>query len=1038
MITSQRTLDKVTRMVPTYESLMFAPIRTIPQERLDTKEHLYAVPDDSQPWAPAEPGAPWGEAWSNTWFRGTVTLDAEEAEKNLYIRSGLGGRETLFYVDGQERGIFSQSLETGARGNHHTLLFHHAGQPAGTHQLTFECYAGHPCIGTMPMDPREKDADSPSNFSFRVGPVTLMERRDDVKDFVFDLQTLTQMAQVLPEKSTRRGSIVRCLAEVFAAVFQCPEEHPEEVWREALAKGREIMAPTLACTNGSSAPFIGLTGHSHMDTAWLWTSKETIRKNARTFSNALNLMEQYPEYRFIQSSPIHAEMVLNHYPDLFKRVAEKVAEGRWEPNGGMYVEADGNMPAGESFIRQFLYGQAFTQKHFDYRADTFWLPDTFGYSAALPQIMRGCGIKYFLTTKLSWNDTNTFPYDTFTWKGIDGSDVLVHFNRQGGAPDAGSLYKGVEDGRLLHTDISDKRLCSYGKGDGGGGPTFEEIELARRVRDLQGCPRSEHMSVSDFMGLLEQDQELYPVYNGELYVELHRGVLTVVAPIKKLNRRAESTLRDLELMDVLGSTAGLNRFDPDKLLSLWKVLLKNQFHDILPGTSIPEEHDEAIRALTELVEESTSAFRKRLGQVQKDSPAVTLLNPFSWEICQDVQVGALPKGHTLASEVNASQTIETIDGQIKTVVEGITRHALGLVSVPVVPCSSESASPFAMEGETLTTPFYKVRFSSEGYLDSLIDQRTGRELRGTGLPLNTFLMGEDLPKIYDNWDIDADQHLKMAPVKDRLSRSITDGPLQFRIRQTYRIGQHSVLMQDMVFHKNSARIDFETRVDWKEKHSLLKAGFDLNVRSMNMKSDIQFGWIERPTHRNTSFDAAKFEVCQHKWSDLSETGYGIAILNDGKYGIGVHQSDMRISLLKSGGHPDPRGGEGVHTFSYALLPHVGGFSAETVIREAHQFNHGDTTQTGALKQEVPSLVTVDQPNVLVESVKQAEDGNGIILRVFEAEGTGVNTTLDFGRTIQSVEATNMLEDPGDILLQSGQALDLTFSAFEIKTLRVLG
>lgn len=400
MNSNPRTLKKLERLAETYEALIFSEIGTLALECFETETHFRDEPDDGHPWEPAEAGRRWGSAWGSAWFRGRVEVRSEDADRDLYIRSGLGGVETLFFVNGEPQGIFSKSLETGARGNHHTLRFPRAGDAPGTYDLAFEGYAGHPCVGTHPMDPREKPAGEPSFYRHSAGPVRVMRRNGEVKDFVFDLKTLLQLAAILPETSTRCGNIRRGLVELFERVPQCPGEMEASQWLPLLGEARELMRPLLACTNGSSAAFAGLTGQSHMDTAYLWTSKETIRKCARTFSNALSLMEQYPEYRFIQSSPIHAEMMLEHYPRLFDRIKEKVAEGRWEPNGGMYVESDGNMPSGESFIRQFLYGQAFTRTHFDYTADTFWLPDTFGYSAAFPQILKGCGIKYFLTISI--------------------------------------------------------------------------------------------------------------------------------------------------------------------------------------------------------------------------------------------------------------------------------------------------------------------------------------------------------------------------------------------------------------------------------------------------------------------------------------------------------------------------------------------------------------------------------------------------------------------------------------------------------------
>lgn len=561
--------------------------------------------------------------------------------------------------------------------------------------------------------------------------------------------------------------------------------------------------------------------------------------------------------------------------------------------------------------------------------------------------------------------------------------------------------------------------------------------MSRRVKDLEGSPRSAHMGVSEFMALLAADQARYPRYHGELYVELHRGVQTVQARIKKRNRQCESALRELEMLDVLGEGLGLPPLDAERMRGLWKVLLKNQFHDILPGTSIPEEHIESLRATGELLETAESMVRAQWQTAFQAGEGCTVLNTFSWENTADVEVEALPEGQTLGSEVNESQTFETVDGERKTVVEGLYRAPLSLSGFERVPRCVESPVPFDFEGDRLMTPFYEVKFADNGGLDSLIDRRSGRELRGAGAPLNTFTLGEDLPNMWDNWDIDDDQVLKMKPVGAPEAVERTVGPLQVRIRQTFRLGRSSTLWQDMVFHKNSARIDFETKVDWQETHSLLKTGFNVSVTAMNFKSDIQFGWVERPTHRNTPYDQAKFEVCQHKWSDLSEPGYGVALLNDCNYGISVYGSDLRLSLLKSGGHPDPRGDRGVHSFRYALFPHAGPFRAETVVREAYAFNHRARVFAGLLPEDLPPPVQVDAPNVVVETVKRAEDGRGWILRLFEAEGTACRCRLEFGGTLCRIEQTNMLEETEALLLEQGTQMDLPLRAFGIVTLRVV-
>jgi alpha-mannosidase len=949
----------------------------------------------------------------------------------------------MLYVNGTAKGIFSKELETGARGYHHTIKVYDPADSCEELHFALECYAGHPCVGTHPMDEREATAFDDEAYRRRFRALTLVTRRDTVKDFVFDLKTLNQLVGALPESSFRRGDIIRALVEVFKVVPQAPKAMEESTWMSALETARQIMAPLLDCKNTSSAPRAGITGHSHMDTAWLWTSKETIRKCARTFSNALNLMDQYDEYRFVQSSPIHTEMVRQNYPEIFEKVKEKVAEGRWEPNGGMYVESDGNMPSGESFCRQFIYGQAYTWKHFKYRADTFWLPDTFGYSAALPQIMKECGIKYFLTTKLTWNESNSFPYDTFKWEGIDGTEVLVHFNETHCWPDPETLIDRLEGGVqkdfrtvsncVQHKENNKDRLISYGFGDGGGGPMYEMLEMARRAKDLEGCPKTEHTSVSDFMAGLEKDQERYPTYYGELYVEGHRGVQTVQHEIKRLNRRLEEALRSTEmlLLSLCPDRADYPELR-EKIEQIWKVLLKNQFHDILPGTSIPEEHQLAKREMAEAIVACQELRETRLSP--SPSAQLTVFQPFSWEHMGDVSFPLLDRGVTLGHARHQRQDIESLDGVSTTVVENLCCPALEFMSFDQVTVEESSDLTFSFADGRLVTPHYEVELDEYGYITKWMDIKHRRRIDAGKRPLNSLLFGEDIPLLWDNWDIDVDQHAKMNRVEELLNQEVISGPLQFRLRHTYRLGSDSTLWQDMVFHKNSRRVDFETKVDWREAHSHLKTAFDFNICSKELKSETQFGHVTRPLHGNTSFDRAKFEVCQHRWSNVSEPQYGVTIINDSNYGIGHLGNELRLSLLKSGGHPDPSGDAGIHFLKYAVLPHAGPFSARNVIKEAQQFNQSTLNWQGTIE-EKPALVTCSSEHIFIDTLKFSEDGGSIVARIYEAEGSSGRAHLTFGFEVEKVELTNVLEEHQLDLTLEGDSLALELAAFEIKTIK---
>lgn len=1040
MLTSPKTLEKLRRIETTYHGLIYKPFAQVDCTFFETIEHLRAVPGPQSGWKACPSGTTWGQAWGSAWFKAAVTISEGHAGKPVYVVARTGGVETLFWRDGQPSGLFNFDPWIKIRGDHRAQLLTTKPEIGRVYDLAFEAYAGHPSEGSQPFDTLQSQNQYPVPFIRRFDGVELCHRDDEVEGFVLDLRALNQLSSALPPDSFRKGEVDAALVRVFEIVMQDPARAARAVWRPLLGEARDVMRPLLAKRNGDSVPRAGLIGHSHMDTAWHWTMDETIRKCARTYSNALRLMEQYPEYRFIQSSALHAEWMRRYYPSIFAGIQQRVAEGRWEPNGGGWIEPDVNLAGGEALIRQFMAGQAFTRTYFNYSSDTFWLPDSFGYSAALPQILRGCGMRFFLTTKLTWNETNTFPYDTFWWEGIDGSRVFTHFNDIHCAPDPETLINklygnGPKDFRVVpncvrHKEVNNRRLISYGMGDGGGGPDAQMIEMARRCRDLEGCPRAEHVSVSAFMSELEEHATQAPRHVGELYLEGHRGTLTQLHEIKRLNRRAEFALREAEFLAVLAGGR-----DAGPLSGLWQTLLVNQFHDILPGTSIPEVHDRAIRELGEVVSGAQAASRETVSAVvAPDADSVTLFNSLSWAR-NEAALEDLPAGVALVGVTG--QDVTTPWGARRVVVQGLNLPALGSRSFSVVQAKGAvEPIPFAWHGDVLHTPHLRVRFADGGGLDSVVDIASGRELRAPdGLALNTFLFGEDVPAAWDNWDIDADLALKLKPTLCLQQREVVaQGPLQCRVRQTFVFGQGSNLVQDVVLHAHSPRMDFETVMYWREKHAFLAVVFPLNLRVTAARHETQFGHVERPTHRNTAVDRARFEVCQHKWTDLSENRWGVALLNDGKYGVSVEGATLRLSLHKGGCHPDPRGDAGDHVCIYSLLPHAGGFTAENVVRPAYELNVAPTVVKG--RADGAPLLTVDAPNIVVETVKPAADGSGYVVRLYECERQATRATLRFARPPAAVALTNLLEEePQSVAVRDG-AVELAFRPFEIKTLRV--
>ena len=1039
MIVSPKIFAKCRRLVQTYGTLIFTEIAEIPVRVLETDDHLREPPaKDDVRWKDAAAGTLWGKPWGNAWFSGSFNVPADCSGRPVFVRARTDGIEAFLFIDGRPRGIFTHPRDGADIGNHHTVMALPRACGGEVIDVAVEAYAGHPCVGSQPFDSLGTQTRYPDRYPRKFEGVFAMRRDEDVMAFVFDLQTLVQLAESLPDESFRRGRLARVLEDVLAAVVEDPAFVAGEEWRLGLRRAREIMAPHLAVPAEPSAPFAGLVGHSHMDTAWMWTVDETARKCARTYSSVLNLMEQYPEFTFVQSTPFHAELMRLHYPSIFERIKTRVTEGRWEPNGGMWIECDANLTGGESMVRQFLKGITYTREHFGYTPDTFWLPDTFGYSAAIPQIMRGCGLPYFLTTKLTWNETNTFPYDTFLWRGLDGTEVLAHFNDIQCWPDPSTLRAklhggGAKDFRsvenyIQHKDVNDRRLISYGMGDGGGGPQFEMVEMGRRCRDLEGCPRAEHTTVSDFMRGLESSIVRPPVYTGELYVEGHRGSLTSMHEIKRGNRRAELALRDAEFLAVACGRAGdfeIRR----RLREAWDVLLVNQFHDILPGTSIPEVHDRAVRELQGVEDVARAICQELIGVPAGDSVAVW--NSLSWNRTGVLALRGVPAGKAPVGLV--SQRVVTLDGSEVVLCHGADIPGLGSCALQLSNAPAPEPSPFRYNGTSLDAAAVSIVFDESGGIASL--KTSGRQLCVPGKVMNAFLLGEDVPAAWDNWDIDEDQARKMQRQVALLSREVAaDGPLEFRLRSRWRVGRASEIRQDLVVRLDSPMLVFETEIDWHEKHALLKAAFPSNLRPSFARHEIQFGHIERPVDRNHRFDTVKFEVCQHKWSDLSENRHGLTLINDCKYGVSTEGGEMRLTLMKGGLHPDPRGDEGMHRLTYALLPHEEGFSAGAVVRPAYELNI--PLMVGATDDR-PSLLSVSAPNVVVESIKPAEDGRGYIVRLYEAERSSCSAAVAFGEPVAFVSLCNLIEEDAGKLDVQENSVRLGFRAFEIITLRVV-
>ena len=785
-------------------------------------------------------------------------------------------------------------------------------------------------------------------------------------------------------------------------------------------------------------------GHTHIDVAWWWTVSQTREKVVRSFATVLKLMEEYPNYKFMSSTPCIYYFLQQRYPELFEKIKQRVAEGRWEVEGGMWLEADCNLTSGESLVRQFIHGKRFFKKEFGKDNRVLWLPDVFGYSGALPQIMKKSGVDYFMTTKLAWNQINQIPNDTFIWRGIDGSEVLTHlvttlgidqdpkesfFTTYNGLLHPGSIMGGWE--RYQNKQINNDILICYGYGDGGGGPTRPMLETSLRMEQgIKGIPKVRQETSRTYFEELEQrvkDNPRLETWEGEFYFEYHRGTYTSMARNKRSNRKSELMMMDLELLGVL--TGDYPREEDERL---WRdIILLNQFHDILPGSSIAAVYEDTKREYEELRIEVTQLIADRLSKLQQPGNGVTVYNTLGFARNDVVNLGKVSASAiTDGSHVYPVQ--QTEDGAVA-YVENIPSkgwESFGLAE-------AKAPSAFTRKDDYhLETPFYRVVLDKAGRFVSLFDKAEERELCKKGQAINSLRLYEDKPIYYDNWDIDMYYTEKSWPVDEVLSYQwIEEGPIRCTLAVTYRCCS-STICQKVHFYANMRRIDFVTEADWHEHQHLLKAEFPVDIHNDEATFEVQFGNVKRKVHTNTSWEQARFESCAHRWMDFSEGHYGVSLLNDCKYGHSVRDGVLGLTLIKCGIEPNPNTDNEMHYFTYSLYPHQGTWEEAGTLREAAKLNTAAYAQAGGEAGKCHSFAAVDKANVILETVKQAEDGDETVLRLYESENARTRVTVTLPEGVTEAYTANLLEEKEEKLEIRDGKVSLTVKPFEIVTLLV--
>ncbi len=1006
----------------------------------ETMEHLSLSKAKQLKYKPMKGATSWGKEWSTAWFRIRLSVPKSFRGEQVVLLFKPEGECIIFRnglpVQGLDRNRDDYLLFDKAKGGERVELYVEAGASnafgrfqkrtaavpelavlnddvwKAYHDLSSLCGMIDPEVGT-------------SGFGVGDGRETFALQSADPwrAQIIFELNKVVDMY----DYQTEDIDLVRGRARVISKNL-----------KPLYAHGATASAPTVACM-----------GHAHIDVAWLWPLAETVRKCGRTFSNMLELMDRYPDFVFCQSQPHLYEFTRDRYPSLYKRIKQKVKNGQWVPTGCTWVEMDCNVTSGESLVRQILFGMRFFKKEFDYKPACLWIPDVFGYSAALPQILKLSGIDNFLTQKISWSEYTRFPHHSFNWEGIDGSRVLSHFLPCDGY-NASLTARELMSGSRFHMqkDRSDVFASLYGHGDGGGGTTAQQIERMKHYSDLEGVPKCKPMNPTEFFGELEKKSSDLPDWVGELYLEYHRGTYTTQGWTKRNNRKAELLLRQTEMLSALSMAAG-GKYEQERLNEAWKLVLLNQFHDIIPGSSKDMVYEDADRDYAEVFKTTTAVRAKALAALSKRVDTrgvgvpVIVNNALSWDHSECVEVAGV-KGLSSASHVATD-----VDGNETPVQLGKDGCARFMAEVPSmghavyhISKGKRTSTLFKASAQVVENEHLRARFDAKGNLVSLVDKASGRESIEKGQVANDLLLFEDKSVgCGPAWDIDIHYNDKMLEKGQFVSaRIVEQGPVRTVLRIVRTISKSKVT-QDVVLSAASKRLDFVTTIEWgAEKDVMLKVAFPVDVRSEKARYEIQYGSVERPTHWNTPHDFAKFEVCAQKWADLSEGGHGVALLNDCKYGHDTRGNVMRLTLLRAPKDPGKTADVNkTHYVTFSLYPHAGDFT-QGVVKQGYELNV--PLEAAAVKASAGAVAArhsffdITGDNVVVDCVKKAEDSKQVIVRMYEAHGSRGKNTFSTSLNVSKVEEVNLMEAPiKDLAVRNGK-VRLSFTPYQIRTLRL--
>lgn len=985
-------------------------------------------PTNDEGFSPFYLGDIWGGRDSYYWIKTKLDIPSSEEDILLLIdlgKTGAGnnsGFESLLFID---------SKPYQAVDKNHQEIFIGKCYYGQTVEIALKLWTGLEGGGVRKMQ----------SHKFKRGDQVILDLYCDHFFYLTDAlcKTLEELDDTNPQKH-----IINNLMKNSFKLINWSYPRSQEFY-DSIRRAYQLLEDELAKNKEDSIINFTAIGHTHIDLAWLWQYKHTQEKAARSFSTVLRLMDRYPEYVFLQTQPQIYEFISNEYPEIYEDIKVKVKEGIWEVDGAMWVEADCNIPSGESLVRQILFGSRYIKKEFDKDINYLWLPDVFGYSWALPQILKKSNISTFMTTKISWNQYNRMPHDTFWWSGIDGSKVLTHFITtpeidHDDHSDWYYTYNGhVEPETLLGSyegyrdkNINQDILLAYGYGDGGGGVTRDMLEKIRVLDKIPSLPNIKTGKAKDYFEKLHHNisnsSDYVHTWDGELYLEYHRGTYTSQAFVKKTNRQVELLLRNLEILYFMSHVKFNTSYPLEELNSVWKTLLKNQFHDVIPGSSIAEVYED----YRDDAKDMTNSLKELTNKISLYNENIwSVVNTCGWTRTGYAKISINKTGKFYLDGIDELTSTKVEDGYIVEINE-----IKPLESKTVVFKEDDSVVSNQLEKidlqNSIETEYYRIQWNDAGQIISLYDKQVSREVVKKGSVINKLVVYEDKPLKFDAWDIDIFYQEKYQILNANKIEITDNNMFYFNVCFNYEFGK-SQLQQNMKVYKNKRRIDFVTSVDWYEHQRLLRALFDVDIRSTEATYDIQYGNVKRPTHWNTSWDMAKFETVAHQWIDLSENNYGVSLMNDCKYGHSVKENIMGITLLKGAIEPDTNADQGNHSFTYSLMPHQNDFINGGTVKEAWDLNDELLVLSGDL--DFNRLIEIND-DVCIDTIKQAEDKNGWIIRIHDHTGGTRNINIKLNFEVEKWCEVNLLEEESGVYCSSNN-INVRLKPYEIKTFKMI-